>query len=188
MTNETRRKTRIAAMTADERVYALKLMSGDIYVSYCAATQQARRLREGGQCGPEYMADGRLFVLAVLDTYRAVRGCLDLLTDAGQRQFLEEALARFDTAVPEIKHARDALQHSEEYLIGAGLKQRSGVTYTQFYARGGETLQVVIGPVTINVNVAEAEAVQLASDAIVGIELRSHAKSIRASIGASRFT
>jgi hypothetical protein len=162
-------------MSPAKRLETFRLLCGEIYVSQCGVAQQARRLSAGGQPAAEYMADGRMLILAAQDTYRAARGCLDLVA-AKDRAHVQGALDAFDAELPQLKQARHALQHADEYLIGAA---RNPTRVGQKFARGGHAVEVVVGTVSVNVELADAATTRLASDVVVGVELRRNRRGVR---------
>lgn len=157
----------IDEMSADERAKARALAEGEMYLAACGVTQQMRRLQQGEQPGPEYMVDGRLFAEAVRAAVRAGELCA-LLADRERAGKIQAAADRVHSAIPNAVDVRDALEHFDDYILGLGNQQKSQPgPFTQSYARGGHP-QVMVGPLVLDVELAERAVMHLASVALAG--------------------
>jgi hypothetical protein len=158
----------IRAMSASDREYALGRLQGDLYVAANGVSQQARRLREDRQFGPEYMADGRLLAYLLRDAIR-LANTAKLLVDDEREAAIEQALGRVDNACPDAVSARDALEHCDDYTLGVGNQQRVRIgDYAQRYSRGGPPYLVRVDPLVIDVDLAEASALHLSNVVLTG--------------------
>lgn len=158
----------IHSMTVNERERALGRLQGEAYLSAQGVSQQARRLRENCQCGPEFMADGRTFAYLFRDVVRAANAAQQLLSDDHLLE-LQKSLTRVDAACPDGIGTRDALEHFDDYIFGVGCQQQKKPgEYAQIYERGSGSIQVRVGSLMLDVELAEQAALHLASVLLVG--------------------
>ena len=157
-------------MTATERQHALGRMQGELYTSANGVTQQAERLRCGNQEGSEFLADGRALAYFLRDAIRIADACKPLV-DAATAIAIDAALSRVGRACPDAINARDALEHCDDYVLGIGNQQeaRPG-EYGQLYDRGGSALRVRVGPLVVDVAMAELAANHLANVVLAGTD------------------
>lgn len=155
-------------MTADERTYALGRIQGEAYVCAQGVAQQATRLRDNRQCGPEFMADGRMLAVLLRNVVRAAVAARPFLSGSHLSE-VDAALDRVDAACPYAVAARDALEHFDDYVLGIGRRQqRHPGEYAQRYERGGPVSRVRVGDLVLDVDIAEQAAIHLASVLLVG--------------------
>jgi hypothetical protein len=90
----------------------------------------------------EHMGDAALITLALRNVLRAAKLAEDFSTD-DDRQKISRAIADFENALPDVKNARDVLEHFDDYTKGEGRLQQAEkkagqqVTYYRaFYERG----------------------------------------------------
>jgi hypothetical protein len=95
-------------MTSADREVVLK-WSGWTHAWFVAVDRQSRRIREAN------FDDRQIEILMFVDALRnVVRGATSILGDG------HPALEEFDAAMPDVKDARDMLEHFDEYVAGAG--------------------------------------------------------------------
>jgi len=89
------------------------------------AAHSLERARHGEQMY-ELILGTMAFVQAVHRLRQCVAMAAKYATWDGVADHFVIALKRFDTAVPGVKQVRDALEHSNEYLMGVGDAQQQG--------------------------------------------------------------
>lgn len=167
MTGRAAQLRAIRRMTPNQRTHALGRIQGEAYLSAQGVVQQASRLRQNQQCGPEFMVDGRLLAYLFRDVMRAAEAARPLLFGRHLSE-LDAALARVRGACPDAIDARDALEHFDDYIFGVGRQQQARPgDYTQGYERGGPCINVCVGGLVINVDAAEHAALHLADVLLV---------------------
>lgn len=171
----------IRQLDAAAREFALGRLQGEVFCSVSAVVQQAARLRENRQMGPEFMADGRAFAYFLRDAIRISETCA-LLADAipltehglaGTAHAIEirAALSRVNDVCPDAADARNALEHCDEYVLNLGMRQKSHPgDYAQLYTRSGPRLEIRVGTLIIDVALAELAAKHLGSVVMTGCD------------------
>ncbi len=190
-TDVQRRQRIIATKPASDLEKSLRHMQNEVYLSHSAVALQARRIRANENPAAEYMVDLRLLVLAANDVRRASAGCIDLLTEDEDKDFIREALERFDEKLAGLDYVRNALEHSDEYLLGSGRHQLvEGMPEFQRYVREPDTPhRIVVGDISLEVDDIEQESLILSTAAYCGVAILGHARNVRSYFlaGVSRF-
>lgn len=114
------------ALPEAKRQEVMATASGQTYLYVQAVLQQAKRLRASNSVTHiEHQADALLFVHALRGLH-VVANLARRVAAPSAMPDIEEALAAFETGLPGLLDARDALAHADEYAAGFGRKQRSG--------------------------------------------------------------
>jgi hypothetical protein len=116
----------------------------------------SRRPRPGGIA--EVFADAYLLAFALRDLLRAA----ELVHKLAGGTAVEQAIGKFLDAVPDVKQARDVLEHFDEYLVGKGRDPAArGDFQPSITDRTGDGVSLEIGPYRIDVTRASEAASKL---------------------------
>jgi len=102
-----------------------------------------------------HKADAALMLLALRNVLRACRWAADELRSLATD--VDEILTTFDSYLPGVVNARDALEHFDEYAVGRGRLQRTDPTpygFSLILIEGRLTIQV--GPIALDVEDARS--------------------------------
>ena len=89
-----------------------------------AALTCATRLLADGQNRVERSTDGLLLMLSLRNVVRAAEWTANNARGTAGEKARRAALAEFHSRVPDVSHARDVLEHFDEYASGHGRTQR----------------------------------------------------------------
>ena len=80
--------------------------------------------------------------------------------DGAKKTDLQGQIATVDSALPDLVHARDMLEHFDEYTAGTGRRQKTdpSLSYEITVARNGASWTLMVGPHRIDVATARAAA------------------------------
>lgn len=107
-------------------------------------------------------AQALMLVLALRNLLRAAEMAVHY-AEGGEADNLQDALARFENALPDLKTARDVLEHFDEYLQGKG---RTAKVYDLRFERRPDTYLIWVDDLCIDAAVALREARHLSGNVI----------------------
>jgi len=151
----------VEALSEDDRRRALVTATGQLYLAAQGIVQQADRLRASESVThTEHQNDAIFFVFALHRLVVLLRLALQLADD-NDRAAVEAAIGKLQAVAGETQDARDVLSHLDEYAAGFGRKQpRAGLPPLPWFSRRGPKYTVRVGNYAIDVDAAEAAAVE----------------------------
>lgn len=151
----------VEALSDEDRRQVLARTTGQIYLAAQGVCQQADRLRASHSVThTEHQSDGIFFVFSL---HRLI-SLLDLavrLADEEHRPTVTDAVRRLRGVAGDNQRARDVLSHLDEYIAGFGRDQpEAGAQPLPWFSRTGSEYTVRVGDYAIDVDAAEAAALE----------------------------
>ena len=122
----------------------------------------------GPEAGVELKVDAALFAIALRGVIRAAKELCRPHAPAA----VDAAVAKFEKRVPDAVHARNIVEHFDEYERGVGRLQKGGDVgqVMEWFVRDGVTYQLHIsGKYVLDVREAAEEADELTDDVVTAV-------------------
>jgi hypothetical protein len=171
----------IAVSTVNELRPPHNLALGHAWLWAKASEVPATRLLGDGSGLP----DALLLLVALRNVRRAATMAKGSLKRPEAQQLIADALAKFDAALPDVKKARDVIEHLDKYAIGEGWEQQElqkatpTLTPAQLAARYAPRLEGTYNAPIVRVGPYSIEAVKVpgaAGSLFVGIRAAAKAE------------